>query len=132
MHEFLNLPCHAHYDHSLLGVGAGENWIFSVCPAEDISSPTPEPETSQPSTRYTECLHEPTDGEPEAAVSREPACTTITEPIIALEPEPEDSSDQVHDPATLCVAMVLVEMEGLEGTPTLLPLRLCCNWPLAL
>ncbi|KAA0710394.1 hypothetical protein E1301_Tti012493 [Triplophysa tibetana] len=64
-------------------------------------------------------------------MTREPACTTATESIIAPEPEPEDLSDQV--PATMSAASgLLVEIEGLEGSPpTLPPLRVNCNWPLA-
>lgn len=79
--------------------------FFPVCPTEDTLSPTPQPETSQPSLRCTERLHEPT-----VRHDTRSACTTA---IIAPEPEPEDLYDQV--PATMCVALgVLVEIEGLE------------------
>ncbi|XP_016124666.1 uncharacterized protein [Sinocyclocheilus grahami] len=88
---------------------------LSVCPAEeDISSPTHEPETSQPSSRCTEQMPEPTaDGEPEP---------TATEPIVAPEPEPLELSDQVREPATSPVPKgVLVEIEGLQGSPAHTP-----------
>ncbi len=84
---------------------------LTICPSEeDISSPTHVPETSQLSSRCTESLPEPTaDGEPEA---------TATEPIIATEPEPQASSDQVREQATLSVPKgVLVVIKGLEGSP---------------
>ncbi len=76
---------------------------LTVCPSEeDISSPTHVPETSQLSSRCTESL-------PEA---------TATEPIIATELEPQASSDQVREQATLSVPEgVLVVIEGLEGSP---------------
>ncbi|XP_058649111.1 proteoglycan 4-like [Onychostoma macrolepis] len=82
---------------------------FTVGPVEDdiTTGPTPPlPETSQPSPRSTEILPEPTaDGEPEPA---------------AIEPLP--SSDQVREPATSSVAEgVLVELEGLEGSPAHTP-----------
>ncbi len=83
---------------------------LTVCPSEeDISIPTSEPETSQPSSRCTELLPEPTaDGEPEP---------DVTEPIIPTEPEPQTSSDQVREPATSSVLEgVLVVFEGLEGS----------------
>ncbi len=58
---------------------------FTVClTGEDPASPTPPPETSQPSSRCTEQLPEPTaDGELEPAVTREPAGEPVTELIIA-------------------------------------------------
>ncbi len=89
---------------------------FSICPAvEDISSPTQEPETSQPSFCCTELLPEPTtDGEPEPAT---------TEPIIATEPEPRASSDQVCELAKSSVPEgVLVVIEGLEGSSAHTPM----------
>ncbi len=88
---------------------------FSVCPDdEDIFSPTPKLETSQPSSRCTELLPEPT-----ADVEPEPAAT---EPTIPTEPEPLSSSDQVREPATLSVPEgVLVVIKGLEGSPVHIP-----------
>ncbi len=99
--DFLELACLTHYpDRSLCvfyifslsewskarlpGKGPWDNfaacveWVlennglyFSICPAEDISSPTPKPVTSQPSSLCTEISPEPTpDGEPEPAVTR--------------------------------------------------------------
>ncbi|KTF76316.1 hypothetical protein cypCar_00043570, partial [Cyprinus carpio] len=68
-------------------------------------------------------LHEPTaDGEPEPAG---------TELIVAMEPEPPALSDQVHEPATLSVPKgVLVEIEGLEGSPAHTPAsEVSISWP---
>lgn len=85
-------------------------WIVLV-------SPTPEPETSQPSPRCKEPLHEPTaDGEPLPAAIEESSLEEATERIIAPEPELNDTSDQVCEPATPCAAVgVLLDVEGLEG-----------------
>ncbi len=140
--DFLDLACLKHFPDRSLGIfyitslserckarlpanGPEENFVewvlernglyFSICPTEEvISSPTHEPETSQPSSRCTELLPEPTaDGEPEPAA---------TEPIIATEPEPQASSDQVREPATSSVPEgVLVVIEGLEGSPAHTP-----------
>ncbi|XP_016142516.1 proteoglycan 4-like [Sinocyclocheilus grahami] len=103
---------------------------FTVWPAEEnICSPTPEPETSQPSSHCTEQSSEPTaDGEPEPAATREPASEPPTEPIMALEPEPQDPSDKVCEPETLPVPEgVLLEIEGLEGSPTHTPAAEACS-----
>ncbi len=117
--DFLELACQTHYpDRSLCvfyisslsewskaclpGSGPRDNfatcleWVlennglyFSICPAEDISSPTPKPVTSQPSSRCTEISPEPTpDGETEPAMTREPELKPVTEPIVTPEPEP--------------------------------------------
>ncbi|KTF98441.1 hypothetical protein cypCar_00002113 [Cyprinus carpio] len=85
---------------------------YSVCPAEeDISSPTPKPETSQPSLHCcTEHKPEPTaDADQEPALIKEPPPTGVTERNIAPEPKPDDATDNVCDPALLSV---------LEGVPT--------------
>ncbi|KTF97464.1 hypothetical protein cypCar_00023353 [Cyprinus carpio] len=82
---------------------------FTVCPPEeDISSPTPEPETSQLSSRCAEQVLQPTT---------EPKPDMITEPIIAPELGLESATDQVCELATPCIVGVLVEIEGLEGGP---------------
>ncbi len=151
--DFLELACQTHYpDRSLCvfyisslsewskarlpGSGPRDNfatcleWVlennglyFSICPAEDISSPTPKPVTSQPSSRCTEISPEPTpDGEPEPAMTREPELKPATEPIVTPEPEPQEFSDQVREPASSSVPEGgLVEIESLEGSPTHTP-----------
>ncbi|XP_042633165.1 proteoglycan 4-like [Cyprinus carpio] len=72
--------------------------FFSICPAEeDISSPTPEPETSQKSPRCcTENSPEPTAAtEPEPATIKEPALKRATEPNINTEPEHENTTEEL-------------------------------------
>ncbi len=45
-------------------------------------------------------------------------CKGATEEIIAPEPEPQDKSDQVREPATPSIALgVLVEFEGMVLNP---------------
>ncbi|XP_073693903.1 thyrotropin-releasing hormone-degrading ectoenzyme-like [Garra rufa] len=94
---------------------------FSVCPVqEDLSSPTPDPEPSQLSSpRSTEHKPEPTAAaQPKPVAIKAPRSAAIkaTEDIIAPEIEPDDATDQVCEPATLCNTVgVLVEIEGLEG-----------------
>lgn len=45
-----------------------------------------------------------------------------TEPIVALDPEPGNMPDQVHEPASLHVLeKVLVEIDSLEGSPVYTP-----------
>ncbi|ROL52337.1 hypothetical protein DPX16_18705 [Anabarilius grahami] len=64
----------------ICGVGAG-----GQSPAEDITSPIPDPEPSQPPP--TRCMERrAADREPEPAAMREPV--KRTEPTIAPEPEP--------------------------------------------
>lgn len=96
---------------------------FNVCPVEDIASPTPEPETNQPSP----CLYEPiADREPAPTAIDMPSQPRATEPTIAWKLEPEDLLDQVREPATSCVAVgVLVEIEGLEISPAYTPVAEC-------
>ncbi|KAI2645128.1 Zinc metalloprotease ZmpB [Labeo rohita] len=70
-------------------------WVLVSCraslTAEDDTSPTQDPEPSQPASRHAEFEPEPTvDDEPEPRA---------TEPEIATEPEPY-TSDQVREPAT--------------------------------
>ncbi|KAL0185578.1 hypothetical protein M9458_017248, partial [Cirrhinus mrigala] len=81
---------------------------FSICPTmEDISSPIPEPDTSQLSSCCNEQVPDSTvDGEPKPA---------MTEPIIAPEPELQESSDQVCEPVTSSVP------EGVLGNPSHTP-----------
>ncbi|ROK87110.1 hypothetical protein DPX16_10250 [Anabarilius grahami] len=56
------------------------------------------------------------DAEPKPAVL--PAAETKTEPIIALEPEPDEESDQVQEPATSSVPVgVLVKYKGMKWRP---------------
>ncbi|KAL0198942.1 hypothetical protein M9458_007482 [Cirrhinus mrigala] len=73
-------------------------WVLVSCrsslTAEDDTSPTQDPEPSQPASRHAEFEPEPTaDDEPEPRA---------TEPKIATEPEPY-TSDQVREPATATV-----------------------------
>ncbi|KAL0150955.1 hypothetical protein M9458_053742 [Cirrhinus mrigala] len=73
-------------------------WVLvsyrSSLTAEDDTSPTQDPEPSQPASRHAEFEPEPTaDDEPEPRA---------TEPKIATEPEPY-TSDQVREPATATV-----------------------------
>ncbi|KAI2664008.1 Cell surface glycoprotein 1 [Labeo rohita] len=73
-------------------------WVLVSCRAsliaEDDTSPTQDPEPSQPAPRHAEFEPEPTaDDEPEPRA---------TEPEIATEPEPY-TSDQVREPATATV-----------------------------
>ncbi|KTG04712.1 hypothetical protein cypCar_00040733, partial [Cyprinus carpio] len=63
----------------------------TVTAAEDISSSTPEPESSQPSSCYTELKPEP---------AAEPEPSIIKEPIILRELGLESVTDQVCEPAT--------------------------------
>ncbi|XP_016110248.1 vegetative cell wall protein gp1-like [Sinocyclocheilus grahami] len=99
------------------------SWIYFCPTEEDISSPTPEPETSQPSSHCMEQMPEPTiDREHKPAATREPESIPATEPIVAPEPGPQDRSNQVREPITSPVPKgVLVEIEGLEGSPTHTP-----------
>ncbi|KAL0150683.1 hypothetical protein M9458_053987 [Cirrhinus mrigala] len=70
------------------------DYIESSLTAEDDTSPTQDPEPSQPASRHAEFEPEPTaDDEPEPRA---------TEPKIATEPEPY-TSDQVREPATATV-----------------------------
>ncbi|KAL0161622.1 hypothetical protein M9458_045347, partial [Cirrhinus mrigala] len=96
--------------------GPRENFRFCGVGAEDISSPTPEPETSQLSSCGMEQVPDSTaDGEPEPAMTREPV--RKTKPIVTQKPETLDLSNQVCELATLSIpAGVLVEIEGLEGS----------------
>ncbi len=63
---------------------------LTVCPSEEyISSPTSEPETSQPSSRCMEILSEPTadgDTEPQAQSDqvREPATSSVPEGVLVV------------------------------------------------
>ncbi|KAI2666535.1 Chromatin-remodeling ATPase INO80 [Labeo rohita] len=78
-------------------------WVLvssrSLWTVEDDTSPTPDPESSQPSPRFTEHEPEPTvDEEPEPSVTESSPCGA-TELRIAQEPEPL-LSNQVREPAT--------------------------------
>ncbi|KAL0156874.1 hypothetical protein M9458_048120, partial [Cirrhinus mrigala] len=86
--------------------------------AEDNTSPTLDPEPSQPSPRFTKHEPEPTaDGEPEPSATYEPSPKGATVLRIAPEPEPI-TSDQVREPATSHATVeVTVEREGAEGSP---------------
>ncbi len=97
--------------------------FFSVCPVEDNSSPTPEPEPSQPPpSRCTECSPEPTAAaEPEPAAIKEPTPFKVTEPLIAPESGLKNVTDQVYEPATLCIMGIIVEIEGMEDNPAHTP-----------
>lgn len=85
---------------------------FTVCPTKkDITSPTLDPEPSQPPP--TPC----TDPMSEVIADGEP--TMIPEAAPELEAEPNGHSNQVHEPATSSVPVgVLVEYEGMEWSPT--------------
>ncbi|KAI2643001.1 Zinc metalloprotease ZmpB [Labeo rohita] len=77
-------------------------WVLVSCrsslTAEDDTSPTQDPEPSQPASRHAEFEPEP---EPEPTADDEPE-PRATEPEIATEPEPY-TSDQVREPATATV-----------------------------
>ncbi|XP_052423225.1 uncharacterized protein LOC127966349 [Carassius gibelio] len=79
---------------------------LTVCPIEDLASPTPDPETSQPPSRRTE---------------PEPTAAAESEPSTDREPDLESATDQVCEPATLCIVGVLVEIEGVEESPAHTP-----------
>ncbi|XP_059401982.1 uncharacterized protein LOC132133218 [Carassius carassius] len=80
---------------------------FTITTAEeDISSPTPDPETSQPPSRHTE---------PEPTAAAEP------EPSTDRKQDLESATDQVCKPATPCIVGVLVEIEGVEESPAQTP-----------
>ncbi|KAI2649134.1 Cell surface glycoprotein [Labeo rohita] len=103
--DFLDLAHLTHYLDSCLcmfyyvGLNTATKVMLSGHAEEDIASTTPEPQTSQPSSCCREQLPEPTN--------------------IAPEPEPQESSDQVCEPATSLVPEdILVEIEGLKGSPT--------------
>lgn len=105
----------------------------SICPVRDITSPTPNPEPSQPPpTHGTEQTPEPNaDSKPKPVMMHEPV--KRTELIIAPEPEPHRESDQVREPATPCIAVgLLVEyMRAWRKAPPKFPqLRVNCSWPL--
>ena len=88
---------------------------FTVCPAEeDISSPTPEPETIQ----LTSCC---TELKPEPTAAAEPEPVMIEESIVVQELGLESATDQVCEPATPCVVGLLVEIEGVEESPAHTP-----------
>ncbi len=97
--------------------------FFSICPAEDNSIPTPDPEPSQPSPScYTECSPEPTAAtEPEPATITAPTPFKVTEPLIAPEPGLKRVTDQVYELATPCVVGIIVEIEGMEDNPAHTP-----------
>ncbi len=55
-------------------------------------------------------------------MTREPELKPATEPIVTPEPEPQEFSDQVREPASSSVPEGgLVEIESLEGSPTHTP-----------
>ncbi|KAI2645833.1 Protein transport protein SEC31 [Labeo rohita] len=97
------LPCRTEHRHESAAVREGPResfadymeWVLVSCrsslTAEDDTSPTQDPEPSQPAPRHAEFEPEPTaDDEPEPRA---------TELKIATEPEPY-TSDQVREPAT--------------------------------
>ncbi|XP_048047865.1 uncharacterized protein LOC125269136 [Megalobrama amblycephala] len=87
----------------------------SVCSGYSSSKVPPSPSVRV--RRKTACI---------TLVTEKPEPTTIpvpvtkeTEPRIALEPEPKEKSDQVHDPATTSVPEgILLEFEGMKWSPT--------------
>ncbi|KAL0168623.1 hypothetical protein M9458_036845, partial [Cirrhinus mrigala] len=100
-------------------------WVLVSCNStltvdfvDDDTSPTLDPEPSQPSPRFVEREPEPTaDGEPEPSVTEEPSPKGATELRIALEPEPV-TSDQVREPATMYARKeVTVERKGAKEGP---------------
>ncbi len=97
--------------------------FFSICPAEDNSRPTTNPEPSQPSPSHcTECSPEPTAAaESESIAIKVPAPFKVTEPLIAPEPGLKNVTDQVCEPAKPCVVGIIVEIEGMEDNPNHTP-----------
>lgn len=91
---------------------------FTICPIEDVTSPTPDQDLCQPPPPLcTDQTPEPTtDGEPEPAAMKEPG--QRTEPTTTPEPEHHSESDQVCKPATSSVPVgLLVEYEGMDESP---------------
>ncbi|KAL1252330.1 hypothetical protein QQF64_017023 [Cirrhinus molitorella] len=83
----------------------------------DDTSPTQDPEPSQPSPCFAE-LPEPTaDGGPEPAAVVEPSPSGVTECTTTPEPEP-NMSDQVREPAAVHVTVeVSLNREGAVESP---------------
>ncbi|KAL0179982.1 hypothetical protein M9458_025424, partial [Cirrhinus mrigala] len=74
---------------------------LTICPVDDLTSSTPNPEPSPPSPCCAEQKPKPTDdGEPEPAMTGEPLQQGATELRITAEPELRVTSDQVQEPAT--------------------------------
>lgn len=83
--------------------------VFTICPQEDVTSLTPDPEPSQPPPLpCMEQTAEPTsDGEPRPAGM--PELEAKIEPTISPKPEPHKESDKVCEPAILCITVGLHE-----------------------
>lgn len=80
----------------LRGVGAGEPFTIG------LAGPTPDSEPSQPSPHCMEHLSEPTaDREPKPTATNEPSQERVIVLLIAPEPEPYRSSNQVREPAKM-------------------------------
>ncbi|KAL0193309.1 hypothetical protein M9458_011605, partial [Cirrhinus mrigala] len=100
-------------------------WVLVSCNspltmdfADVDTSPTLDPEPSQPSPRFAEHEPEPTvDGEPEPGATNESSPSGATVLRIAPEPEPI-TSDQMREQASLYATVeVPVEREGTEESP---------------
>ncbi len=106
----LNPVCRApsSEDGPLVDFAAFVEWIlvrngspFTICPEDDLTSSTPDPEPSPSSPRCAEPKPEPTDdGEPKPAATDEPSPHGATVLRIAAEQELLMTSDQVQEPAT--------------------------------
>ncbi len=92
------------------------NSKLTVDIADDDTSPTLDPEPSQPPPYGAE-LPEPTaDGEPEPAAVVEPSPSGATERTIAPEPEPQ-VADQVREPTAQATVDTAVEIAGAMESP---------------
>lgn len=100
---------------------------FNIFPTVDeATSPTPSiggPSHPPPANNATGMLHVPTaDRRDRPAVIDEPEPRKRLEGVIAPEPDPQQASDQVHEPGTQrIVEGVLVELDALEGSPAHTP-----------
>ncbi len=113
-------------------------WVLVSCKAkltvdiaDDDTSPTLNPEPSQPPPYGAELPEHTADGEPEPATVVEPSPSGATELTITPEPEPQ-VSDQVQEPTAQATVDTAVEITGLwKAPPTAPPLRVNSHWTLA-
>ncbi len=120
---------HVHTSAVVRGDGPRESlaafieWVLVPCNAkltvdivDDDTSPTLDPEPSQPQLYGAE-LPEPTaDGEPEPAAVVEPSPSGATELTITSEPEPQ-VFDQVREPTAQATGDTAVEIVGAMESP---------------
>ncbi len=98
-------------------------WVLVSCKshltvdiADNDTSPTRDPEPSQPPPHSAELFVPTTDREPEPAASVEPSPPGATELTIAPEPEPQ-VSDQVREPTARARMDTAVEIAGAMESP---------------